>query len=56
MEYSKKLERVEGYINPGYDALDGKRKVQIKTRIFTSKSQRTWNFSNYKYDYALLVL
>ncbi len=51
-----KLQRVEGNINPGYDALDGKKKVQIKTRIFKKKAERTGNFSNHKYDYALLVL
>jgi len=51
-----RLTRVEGNINPGYDAVDGKKKVQIKTRILKSKAERTGNFSDHKYDYALLVL
>lgn len=51
-----KLKRVEGNINPGYDAIDGKKKVQIKARIFKSNTDRTGNFSKHRFDYALLVL
>jgi len=51
-----KLKRVEGNINPGYDAVDGTKKVQIKTRLLKRKTERTGNFSIHDYDYALLVL
>jgi hypothetical protein len=50
------LIRVDGNINPGFDAWDNKKKVQIKTRIYNRKTERTGNFSKHDYDYALLVL
>lgn len=50
------LTRVEGNTNKGFDAYDGKRRVQIKTRISSSKAQRTGFFKNREFDYALLVL
>jgi len=52
-----KLRRAEGNINKGFDACDlDDRKVQIKSRVTTSKTQRTGSFSIHKFDYALLVL
>ena len=52
-----KLTRTEGNINEGFDARDkNNKRVQIKTRILTKKSQRTGIFSNHVFDYALLVL
>jgi hypothetical protein len=52
-----KLRRAEGNINKGFDAYDlDNRKVQIKSRVTTSKTQRTGTFSSHKFDYALLVL
>jgi hypothetical protein len=50
------LRRVEGNINKGFDAYDGKKQVQIKTRISSSKAQRTGLFKSREFDYALLVL
>jgi hypothetical protein len=50
------LRRAEGNINKGFDAHDGKKRVQIKTRISSSKAQRTGFFKNREFDYALLVL
>ena len=51
-----KLHRAEGNINKGFDAYDGKKRVQIKTRISSSKAQRTGFFKSGDFDYALLVL
>ena len=51
------LERVKGNINKGFDARDSNRKrVQIKTRICNAKTERTSLFSNFDFDYVLLVL
>ena len=51
------LTRVKGNINEGFDAYDlDDRKVQIKSRVTTNKTQRTGLFSGHKFDYALLVL
>jgi hypothetical protein len=51
------LERAPGNINKGFDAIDPKgKKVQIKTRIYSSNSERTSAFTNFGFDYALLVL
>jgi hypothetical protein len=47
---------VEGNINKGFDAYDRKKRVQIKTRISSSKAQRTGFFKNPDFDYCLLVL
>jgi len=52
-----KLKRVPGNINEGFDAIDPKgKKVQIKTRILSRSSERTSAFTNFGFDYALLVL
>jgi len=52
-----KLKRAPGNINKGFDAIDPQgKKVQIKTRIFRSNSERTSAFTNFGFDYALLVL
>ena len=52
-----KLKRAPGNINKGFDAIDPKgNKVQIKTRIFSRNSERTSAFTNFGFDYALLVL
>ncbi|MCJ7655483.1 MAG: hypothetical protein MUO97_09360 [Dehalococcoidia bacterium] len=50
------LRRVEGNINKGFDAYHGKKRVQIKTRISSSKAQRTGLFKTSDFDYCLLVL
>lgn len=51
------LERAGGNINKGFDAIDPKgKKVQIKTRIYSRSSERTSAFTNFGFDYALLVL
>lgn len=50
------LTRVDGNINKGFDAYDGKKRVQIKTRISSSKAQRTGFFKSPDFDYCLLVL
>jgi hypothetical protein len=51
------LKRAPGNINKGFDAIDPKgKKVQIKTRIFSRNSERTSAFTNFGFDYALLVL
>lgn len=51
------LERAPGNINEGFDAIDPKgKKVQIKSRIYSSNSERTSAFTNFGFDYALLVL
>jgi len=52
-----KLKRAEGNINEGFDAIDPNgKKVQIKTRIYLHNSERTSAFTNFGFDYALLVL
>jgi hypothetical protein len=52
-----KLKRVPGNINKGFDAIDSKgKKVQIKTRIFSRNNERTSAFTNFGFDYAILVL
>ena len=53
-----KLKRAQGNINKGFDAIDpkGKKRVQIKTRIFSRNSERTSAFTNFGFDYAILVL
>ena len=52
-----KLKRAPGNINKGFDAIDPKgKKVQIKTRIYLRNSERTSAFTNFGFDYALLVL
>lgn len=51
------LKLEQGNINKGFDALDTKgKRVQIKSRIYTRKGERTGVFGNYDFDYALLVL
>lgn len=51
------LKLEEGNINRGFDARDDKKKrVQIKTRVYVRKSERTGLFSKHPFDYALLVL
>lgn len=51
------LKLEEGNINKGFDARDEKNKrVQIKTRVYVRKSERTGLFSKHPFDYALLVL
>ena len=51
------LKRAPGNINKGFDAIDPKgKKVQIKTRVFSRNSERTSAFTNFGFDYALLVL
>lgn len=51
------LKRADGNINPGYDARDSNRKrVQIKSRVHHKDSERTGYFSNFDFDYAILVL
>ena len=52
-----KLKRVPGNINKGFDAIDPKgKKVQIKTRICSRNQERTSAFTNFNFDYAILVL
>ena len=52
-----KLKRVTGNINKGFDATDPKgKRVQIKTRIFSRNQERTSAFTNFDFDYAILVL
>ncbi len=52
-----KLDRVTGNIQKGYDAWDiSGNRVQIKTRIYHKNQERTGLFSNFVFDYALLVL
>jgi hypothetical protein len=52
-----KLKRVPGNINKGFDAIDPKgKRVEIKTRIFSRNSERTSAFTNFGFDYAILVL
>ena len=52
-----KLKRVSGNINKGFDAIDTQgKKVQIKTRIYSRNSERTSAFTNFDFDYAILVL
>lgn len=51
------LTRADGNINKGFDAVDkAGKKVQIKSRIFIRKQERTGQFSNFDFDYAVLVL
>ena len=51
------LKRAQGNINKGFDAIDTQgKKVQIKTRIYSRNSERTSAFTNFGFDYALLVL
>lgn len=51
------LKRVPGNINKGFDAIDPKgKKVQIKTRVFSRNSERTSAFTDFSFDYAILVL
>ena len=52
-----KLKRALGNINEGFDSIDlGGQRVQIKTRIHLRNSERTSAFTNFNFDYALLVL
>lgn len=52
-----KLKRASGNINKGFDAIDTQgKKVQIKTRVFSRNSERTSAFTNFDFDYAILVL
>jgi hypothetical protein len=51
------LKLEQGNINKGFDARDAKgNRVQIKTRVYVRKSERTGLFNNCDFDYALLVL
>lgn len=51
------LKLASSNINEGYDAIDrDSKRVQIKSRILSRSSERTGVFSNYNFDYALLVL
>ena len=52
-----KLDRAQGNINKGFDAVDSEgKKVQIKSRICSRNKGRTGIFNNYDFDYAVLVL
>jgi len=52
-----KLKRASGNINKGFDATDPKgKKIQIKTRICLRNQERTSAFTNFSFDYAILVL
>lgn len=51
------FKRAPGNINEGFDAVDLKgQRVQIKTRIYLRNNERTSAFTNFNFDYALLVL
>lgn len=51
------LDRAQGNINKGFDAVDSEgKKVQIKSRICSRNKGRTGVFKNYDFDYAVLVL
>ncbi len=51
------LKRAPGNITEGFDATDPEgQRVQIKARIYSRDSERTSAFTNFNFDYSLLVL